>query len=282
MQIKIVQVNAFSANSKGGNPAGIVLGSDALSDSQMQSIAKQAAFSETAFISDSSIATQNIRFYTPTDEVDLCGHATIASWSYMFQQGILPSGSYTQNTKAGLLKVNVDGSGLIFMEQSKAQFFSTVNAEEVAQILNIEVSDFHSGLKPQIVSTGLKDLLVPVASEAVLNNICPDFNAMSEMSKKYEIVGLHAFALTTDVSSLASVRNFAPLFGIDEESATGTSNGALLCYLRKYNALPNKNKFLIEQGRAMNQLSQIYGTFEGETIWIGGLASIIKDFEINI
>ena len=282
MQIAIAQVNAFTANSKGGNPAGVVLKAEGLSDVQMLSIAKQAAYSETAFITNSPVATRRVRFFTPTEEVDLCGHATIASWSYMFRQGLVTSGDYTQDTKAGLLKVTVSGDGLVYMQQTKADFFEEVDAAEIAPILKISTSDFNPYLKPQIVSTGLRDLFVPVASEAVLNSIKPDLETMTEISRKYAVTGLHVFALTLDQESVVAARNFAPLYGIDEESATGTSNGAMLCYLKSYKALPDQAEYRIEQGKTMHQLSHIYGTFKDDIVWVGGRASMIKESQILV
>ncbi|MDB5182179.1 MAG: phenazine biosynthesis protein PhzF [Candidatus Saccharibacteria bacterium] len=283
MRVSLVQVNAFTANSTGGNPAGVVLGADSLTDSQMLGIAKQVAFSETAFITSNSSATKNVRFFTPTEEVDLCGHATIGSWSYMFRKGLIQSGRHTQNTKAGLLKVEIRDGGRVYMEQTNAGFFDEINSAEVAAILRIGTSDLRPDLKPQIVSTGLRDLLVPVASEDVLNSINPDFDAMTEMSKRYGIVGFHVFALLPNQLSVAVARNFAPLFGIDEESATGTSNGALFCYLREHKELPpSQAEYRIEQGKTMNQLSYIYGNFKNDIVWIGGTASVVKEFELSI
>lgn len=94
----VLQLNAFTAHASGGNPAGVVLEADDLSDAQMREIAQQAGFSETAFVTGSALATKHIKFFTPVEEVDLCGHATIAVWSYLFQRGLLPSGLFESNT----------------------------------------------------------------------------------------------------------------------------------------------------------------------------------------
>ena len=137
--------------------------------------------------------------------------------------------------------------------------------------------------KPQVVSTGLKDLIVILNSKEVLNSLVPDFQAMSEFSKVHGITGMHVLCLLDDKqSSLAAARNFAPLVGIDEESATGTSNGAFLCYLKMHGSLPAKDQYRIEQGESMGQTSYIYGRFEEETVWIGGNATVIKEVEVNL
>jgi len=231
-------------------------------------------------VSKSKEATRGLRFFTPTEEVDLCGHATIASWSLMYQRHVVGKGVSTQETLAGLLKVDVGTNGLVYMEQAGASFFEVVEADSVAPILGIRQSDFNKIFKPQVVSTGLKDLIVILNSEEPLNSLAPDFKAMAEFSKAHDITGMHVISLLDKQTSIADARNFAPLVGIDEESATGTSNGALLCYLKKYGGLRAQNEYRIEQGKSMGQTSYIYGKFENETVWIGGNATIMKEIEI--
>lgn len=281
MRTTVYHVNAFTADSKAGNPAGVVLDADSLSEKEMLTIAKEVGFSETAFISKSEEATRRLRFFTPTEEVDLCGHATIASWSLMHQRNSVDQGISTQETLAGILKVEVGADGLIFMEQAKVTFFEVVEPEIVAPILGIKPIDFNSLFKPQVVSTGLKDLIVILNSEEVLNSLVPDFEAMAVFSKDHGITGMHVLYLLDKQPSIASARNFAPLVGIDEESATGTSNGAFLCYLKRYGSLPAQDQYRIEQGNSMGQTSYIYGRFENETVWIGGNATVMKEIEIS-
>lgn len=282
MKTTVYHVNAFTANFKADNPAGVVLDAGNLNDKEMLAVAKEVGFSETAFVSKSEEATKRLRFFTPKEEVNLCGHATIASWSLMHQHNLVDRGISTQETLAGLLKVEVGADGLIFMEQAKATFFEGVEPEIVAPILGIKPTDVNGLFKPQVVSTGLKDLIVILNSEKVLNSLVPDFEAMTTFSKDHGITGMHVLCLLDEHPSLAAARNFAPLFGIDEESATGTSNGAFLCYLKKYDSLPLQDQYRIEQGKSMGQTSYIYGRFENDTVWIGGNATVMKEIEISL
>jgi PhzF family phenazine biosynthesis protein len=250
-----------------------VLNADQLSETQMLRTAAELGFSETVFVSKSNAATHRLRFFTPTNEVDLCGHATIAAWGFMYQKGLLSVGSYTQETRAGLLGVTITDSGLVFMEQSKAEFFEEIPVAQVAPLLGISESEFSTLLKPQIVSTGLRDLLVPLASKAALLRVSPNLAAIARFSQQHDISGLHVFALLSDEESVATARNFAPADGIDEEAATGTSNGAMLCYLRQNSLLASQRLYRIEQGESMGSLSYIYGKFVEDTVWIGGEAT---------
>ncbi len=93
-----------------------------------------------------------------------------------------------------------------------------------------EVSD--TDMVPKMVSTGLPDILMPVQDEEELEKIDPDFKALTDLSKSYEVVGVHAFTISNKDGKIHA-RNFAPLYDIDEEAATGTANGALTYYLAR-------------------------------------------------
>lgn len=105
--------------------------------------------------------------------------------------------------------------------------------EELYSIMGLDYKDQKAkgvDLLPQMISTGLPDIMMPVASQADLEAISPDFPALSKLSEKYEVVGVHAFTTDCQEGTTCHVRNFAPLYDIDEEAATGTSNGALTYY----------------------------------------------------
>lgn len=267
-------VNAFTANGENGNPAGVMLHADDLDERKMLVIAAEAGLSETAFVCRSDQATRKVRFFTPMVEVPLCGHATIATWSLLGRLGEIAEGTYTQETQAGLLKIEIQDR-LTFMEQTKALFLDELAPVEVASMLGIQSDDFHATLRPQIVSTGIKDLLVPLAAKSTLTKLHPSLDAIAKFSRQHDISGFHVFALLENEQSLASARNFAPADGIPEECATGTSNGALLCYLKSKGALPERDVYRIEQGEAMGRLSYIYGTFRDGIVWIGGEAKVM-------
>lgn len=281
MMHTLYEVNAFTANGENGNPAGVVLHADELSEQQMQAIATQAGFVETAFVSMHKDATRELRFFTQTNEVDLCGHATIASWALMHQKGGLPGGNYTQQTKAGLLGVTVMESGLVFMEQNPANFYEEVPISTISPLVGADENVFHDSLKPQIISTGIRDLFIPVREKAALAQLAPDLPEIKKFSIEHDISGLHFFALLEGSESIASTRNFAPADGIDEEAATGTSSGALLCYLREKGLLPEQEIYRIEQGESMGQLSYIYGKFVDDIVWVGGATTLIRESAIE-
>ena len=293
MEIKVVLVDAFTAKAGGGNPAGVVEYVEGLSPEQMLFIAKEIGFSETAFVSPSKIADYKVRFFTPSDEVDLCGHATIATFAHLFKSGKIKAGQHTQETGAGVLTVEVKENGDVFMEQSLPVFSEIVPKEKIAESLGILPEAISGSFPIEIVSTGLRDMIVPIKSLADLKSIKPDFEMIKNISKDHDAVGYHVFTLETENNGTAQCRNFAPLYDIPEESATGTSNGALACYLWKHGkGLVKSDQVLtFEQGYTMGRPSEIKGIVKVdfsdkkeqiEKILIGGKAVIWGEKTIKL
>ena len=288
-KVKAYKLNSFAKSIEGGNPAGVVLGADNLSDDDMKKIASILKFSETAFVVKSDCADFKVRFFTPSEEVDLCGHATIGTYYTLSSEGFIKPGIYSQETKAGVLNVEVKEDLSIMMNQTLPSFYEIIPREEIADSLNIGPEDIPSDLPIQIVSTGLSDIIIPVKTLVILNSIRPDFKKIEEISKKYNVVGYHVFTLESLDNSNAQCRNFAPLFGIPEESATGTSNGALGCYLFKYSKISGDqaHNIVIEQGYSMKKPSEIFVSLKVEEteileVKVGGKALNLTRIEVEI
>lgn len=287
MKVKAYTLSAFAKTNEGGNEAGVVPNADFLSEIEMKKIAATMGYSETAFIMKSDVADFNVRFFTPNSEVDLCGHATIGTYFALTSLGYTKPGTYHQETKAGILEIEIKEDMSIMMDQKLPSFFETIERQEIAQSLNIEVDRIPENLPIQIVSTGLRDIIIPIKSIDLLNSLQPDMEKVKEISEKYNVVGYHVFTLESTNNSTACCRNFAPLFGIPEESATGTSNGALGCYLYKYGLIDAKqaSHITIEQGYSMKKPSEILVelTIENSTITkvkVGGKALNLSSIEI--
>jgi len=291
VEIEVSTLHAFSDKPLGGNPAGVVLQAGHLSDSQMQEIARQVGFSETAFVMPSDQADFKVRYFTPNDEVNLCGHATVALFYLMEAKQLVDIGTYTLETLAGILKVVIEANGEVYLSQTLPEFGEIVDRQQIADSLHIPLHDLHAELPVQIVSTGLPDILIAVKHVDVLAKIVPDFQLITKICKAHHVIGYHVFALEPDAeNTLAECRNFAPLYDIPEESATGTSNGALLCYLHKYQQLPTPHDqtYTIKQGYTMNRPSEILARLtlgssnEVTQIQVGGVAVQIENIQIHL
>lgn len=301
--MKLFIADAFTETLFGGNPAGIVLleGSEATAWPSEETMIKTAAelrYSETAFclpLADGSFRT---RYFTPAAEVDLCGHATIATFTVLKREGLLKgSGPFINHTLAGDLEIRATENGIL-MEMADPKIDGEITEKEALEelygVMGLKYASsaggvpVHPGLPayPKMVSTGLLDIMMPVKDAAELDAIAPDFPALSKLSERYGVVGVHAFCLASEGEQrdgvTAHARNFAPLYDIDEEAATGTSNGALTYYLQSIGFLGETADACIIQGEKMGRPSTIRTHIEGKKIMVGGGAVILAEGEIHI
>lgn len=281
--MKFYIVDAFTSVPFGGNTAGVVLldkGKDFPDNSLMQKIAAQLRYSETAFIKQNGKKDFTIRYFTPEGEVDLCGHATIASFKVLLECEMVKKGDTCINrTLAGDLQVNVGEQ--IMMDMATPQVIGKKpDIKELYRIMTGKELQNEYKLPVEIISTGLPDIILPLDSVDELQSLIPDMQALAKLSKNMDVTGVHAFAISKD-NYTAHVRNFAPLYGIDEESATGTANGALAYYLFRHNLAKEGDNCIFLQGEAMGRASEVSATIEtGGKIKVGGDAAIMASGEL--
>lgn len=279
--MKYFIVDAFTTQPFGGNTAGVVLLDDTFpSDEFMQQVAAEFRYSETAFVLQNGDTEFTVRYFTPRGEVDLCGHATVATFGTLYKLGIIADDTMCLNhTLAGNLQVRVGDK--VMMEMAEPQVIdATVDVKQLHSIMGVKNS--HIDLPVMVVSTGLPDIMMPVSSVDELNTLVPDMDALAKISDKLGVTGVHAFAIGDD-DYTAHVRNFGPLYGIPEESATGTANGALTHYLHHNGIIqaPAECRFL--QGEAMQRPSVVATTLlENGAIWVGGDSAIVAIGELII
>lgn len=290
MGINIFQVDAFTDRPFGGNPAGVVPCAEGLTDEVMQIVAREMNISETAFIHKLDDDLFKVRFFTPENEVELCGHATIGGFFILAHKRYIKAIEngvkvIYQETGAGDLPVYIhyqDGEvSKVTMEQARPESFGPVkDIDKLARSLNLKLEDIGLDgydLKPEILSTGLKDIIIPVRSEEILRGIEMDKELLKEVSRENDVIGVHLFYMEDTDGHEIVARNLAPLVGIDEEAATGTSNGATIYYLKKEGVLKG-NKILAHQGMYLNRPSRIYCEItEDGRIHVGGQARLSVD-----
>ena len=291
--MKFLIVDAFTDTLFGGNPAGVVIlpeGVDFPSDELCVKTAAELRYSETAFIKQLGPNEFNIRYFTPAAEVDLCGHATIGSFCALIHAGVVEKNCTCINhTLAGDLNIVIK-DGFIMMDMATPVEIATIEEpEKIKELYDIMGANYDPEqvtLLPKLISTGLPDIMMPVASQADLNAMEPDMKALSDLSARYEVVGVHASTLDAEDDVTAHTRNFAPLYDIDEEAATGTSNGALTYYFYLNNIIEEKANCKIIQGEKMGRPSVILTDIqaEGESclIKVGGSGVILAEGEIHI
>ncbi len=279
LSVPVQIVNAFTLNGTGGNPAGVVLDADELSETAMQSIAAEAGLSETAFVSRHPTEGARLEFFTPTRRIAHCGHATVAAFALMRAEGRIGDGATSKQTVDGPRKILVQ-NGAVYMEQRAPRYEADtdwagtgVTRAEALDALGLATDRLDARVTPQVVDTGNRFLLVGVAREADLAAIVPDQQAIGRISEALDLIGFYAFAVTTGTGPAhATTRMFAPRFGIAEESATGMTAGPLACLLHDILG-DRRTHFAIEQGRFMSSpsVSRILVDLEIERGRITGL-----------
>lgn len=252
-------VDAFTDESLSGNVAGVVPDATGLTDAQMQAIARELGASETAFVSDSTDADRRIRFFTPTQEVDLCGHATIAAHALLAADGTIEPGSHTLETNVGILDIELTDDATVWMTQSRPEISEVdIEYDTLANALGIDpatLKDVGADLPVARATTGLPFLIVPVNFLSTLSSVQPDLSAIEALSTEHDVAGVYVFSFDTlSADSTLHARMFAPASGVDEDPVTGTASGACGAYLEAseaFDSLPDELVF--EQGHFIDR-----------------------------
>ena len=198
--MKYFIVDAFTREAFGGNPAGVVLLDQDFPDERlMTQVAAELRYSETAFVQHNGPKEYTVRYFTPTGEVDLCGHATISTFGVLRQQGLIADGDVCLNhTLAGDLEVAI-GEQVMMQMATPTVVDRQVDADRLHRIMDPTAAIRWPDSPIEIVSTGLPDIIMPMASVEDLNGMRPDMEALSAISQELNVVGAHAFALTGPV-----------------------------------------------------------------------------------
>ena len=245
--ITVKIVNGFVSDGGGGNPAGVVLDADQLTDPEMA-----VGLSETAFVSQSETEAFKLDFFTPTSRIAHCGHATVATFSYLASLGRVAEGNTSKETIEGPRKILLQ-NGAAFLEQLAPTYRDQDEATNTAVLnsLDLNEDDLIAECPPLAVSTGMGFMNVGVRSSAILAGVRPDLDAILAISERLELVGFYVFNNETSTPGhAASARMFAPRYGIREESATGMAAGPLACLLHDRLGVADET-IMIEQGMFM-------------------------------
>jgi len=281
-------VDAFTDHIFGGNQAGVVLLREEQpfpDDRLMQKIAAELKHSETAFVKRIQNSVYQLRYFTPEGEVELCGHATVSAFTVLREQGRISCGDFIAKTQSGDLRVYVEADK-IWLQMPQGELIRALSSEEASRVYaayGLSESDRVDKMPPTIVKVGLADILLPVGSKNALDHATQNRDAVIRFTREMGSVGVHVFFCPEEGESTAYCRNFAPLFGIDEESATGTSNASLTYFLGVHGRMQANKVNTFVQGEAMGKPSIILSKVdEHGRIWIGGNAVISVQGVLNI
>jgi PhzF family phenazine biosynthesis protein len=216
MKLKIYIANAFSDKKFGGNPAAVVPLNEWLSDGLMQQIAEQNNLAETAYIIPQG-DDYSIRWFTPVVEVDLCGHATLASAHIMFEHLGYSRDQIIFHSKGGLLRVR----------RNQEKIMLDFPADEPEKIPDLELIDKALGIKSSKVFKSRFDYMVVLESQSYIEALKPDLTLINKLPGR----GLIVTAKGDNVDFVS--RCFFPQSGIDEDPVTGSAHVVMVPYWAK-------------------------------------------------
>ena len=294
--ITVYHYDAFSNKPNKGNPAGLVLEANDLTEIEMQEIATKVGFNETAFVLESNVADLRIRFFTPGQETDLCGHATIATIFVLKSKGLLNDKNNLEiETKAGILPIRVsldlNNELCITMKQASPQFEDFNGSyEELANLIGLTMEDIDFNLPIQYGSTGVWTLLIPIKELSTFKKMTPNNKLFPSVLKEMPRASIHPFCMETYSFEVhMHGRHFSsPFSGTIEDPVTGTASGVMGAYYAKYikNDIVTKLNLTIEQGHEIQKDGivkvEVIKNHETYDIEITGTAVYVKEFDVSI
>jgi PhzF family phenazine biosynthesis protein len=296
---QLYQIDSFTKEIFSGNPAGVITNAEGLTSDEMQKIARELNNSETAFIFQSNNPEYDvdIRFFTPTNEVPICGHATIAAHYARAIENELNTTKVIHKTGAGILPVDIvkeDDDYKIIMTQGEISFGDMIKnkvLENLFNALNISEKDLLNKCPVQIVSTGHSKVMIGIKEEEKLHKLNPNMDMLKSISNTINCNGFYVFTMDKQKSDiLIHGRMFAPAIGINEDPVTGNANGPLGAYLIHHRFVSHNNtvfSFKAIQGEAIKRAGTILVEVKIENeepieVKIAGNAVIVFKSELEI
>ena len=264
MKRRLYQLDVFTTKAYEGNPLAVVTDGDEISKDRMQAVAREMNLSETVFVQrpTNNRALARLRIFTTTQELPLAGHPVIGTWFLLAQLGVVPASEgqvrILQQTGAGILPVELsfhDGRPVrVTMTQKPAQFKTTkIPRKALASALGLNAGDIDADLPIEAVSTGIFNLMVPIASRKALAKISMN---LAETAKLVRGVGQLLYCFTLGAAGQVYSRGMLP-WGQIEDPATGSAGGSLGAYLVRHEKLCAGEPLKILQGVEMRRPSHI-------------------------
>jgi trans-2,3-dihydro-3-hydroxyanthranilate isomerase len=265
MKRRLYTVDVFTTRPFAGNPLAVIIDGDGLSPARMQSIAREMNLCETVFVQrpTNSRALARLRIFTTTRELPLAGHPVIGTWFLLAELGVVPASEgnvhVLQQTGAGILPVEFtfhDGRPVsVTMTQKPARFVRPrLNAALLTEALGLRPRDLSSSLPLEFVSTGVFNLMVPVARQTALQRIHVHMRSLAQLISRG---GVMAYCFSFDGRGRAHARGMLP-WGLVEDAATGSAGGSLGAYLVEHGRMRPGEILKITQGVEMGRPSEIH------------------------
>jgi PhzF family phenazine biosynthesis protein len=252
----ILRYAAFTDSPEGGNPAGVVLDASALSDAQMQQIAADLGYSESAFVTTRDDGAYDVRYFSPAMEVPFCGHATIATAVALAERD--GPGPLTFHTQAGEIPISTNGSNgaVTATLTSVAPHVEDAPSDLLDAALTAlgwTEADLDPKLPPRVAYAGARHLILAAATRARLADLDYDFEALKQTMQQHDLVTVDLVQREDETTFHA--RNPFPVGGVVEDPATGAAAAAFGAYLRDQDLITAPATITVHQGVDMGRPS---------------------------
>ena len=264
MKIKLDRYDAFTKQPGKGNPAGVMLNADNFSEAQMQAIAKAVGFNESCFVCSSDVADVRLRYFTPSYETDLCGHATMAAVNALIEErSIKEDFSLKAETKAGVINLRYSHkSEEVMMEQANAKFrFFNSDKEKLFSALGLPVDAYYENYPVCYGWTGSWTLIVPIRDLKYFAAMSPKTEQFPKILIENPRSSIHPFTFgSCNKKHTMHGRHFnSPYLGTVEDSVTGTASGVMGAYCLKYISKDKLTEdIMVEQGNEIGKEGTVH------------------------
>jgi PhzF family phenazine biosynthesis protein len=254
----LYRLSAFTTDPSGGNPAGVWIGDGLPLPEEMQRIAAEVGYSETAFVAPAGGATRTVRYFSPEAEVPFCGHATIAAG---VQLGTLDGpGDYLFETAAGQVPVAVrraDGlaEATLTSVEPKHRPAPSDLLDSVLAALRWDAAELDVSIPPALAFAGAWHLVIAAATADRLADLDYDFDRLKTLMLDADLITVQL--VWREAETVFHARNPFPVGGVVEDPATGAAAAALGGYLRDGGLIDAPATLLIRQGETMGRPSRI-------------------------
>lgn len=289
--IQVFHYDAFTTIANQGNPAGVVFEADCLSKEEMQEIANRVGFNETVFVLSSERADLRLKYFTPGHEINLCGHATIASLYALKSRGLLSnSHEITIETNIGILPITFSKEDPLQIKMKQAQPQFTPFGGDIDQLfraIGLTADDWDNELPIVYGSTGTWTLLIPVKKLASFANMSPSNHLFPAILNENPKASLHPFCLGAfDHTAHMHARHFSsPFSGTVEDPITGTASGVMGAYYLTYMKPEiTETVLIVEQGQEVNRDGRVMVEVKKQhmsemDVFISGTAVLVGELD---
>jgi len=287
--IQVHQVDAFTRIKFTGNPAGVVLEADTLTDAEMLAIARELNNADTAFVlkADGSDHDLRVRFFTPRTEAPFVGHASVAAHYVLSAAAAHGARRVRQKSRAGIVEVDIRGNDAqrrIAIRQSPPVLGREINDRErlaVMDALALASHDLDLHCPVQVVGASSTRLMVGVRGAEQLRQLKPDVSRLTTLSAQLGAQGFFVFTLAPELPEvLTESRMFCPALGIAEDPVSGNAHGMLGPTAERVHFAGAQGHHVNRPGRVEIELE-----FKDEAVvgvWIVGQATAIFETQISL